>query len=210
MRRSDSWFRALIALVVGSAALLAGGCGKKPAAPDMMIAELPRELSVAERQVITSSNAFAFDLLREVRARTAEENIFLSPFSASMTLGMAMNGAAGATLDQMRSALHFEALSQEEINASYRRLLALLLGLDPRVEIEIANSAWARKGASFVPSFFEKVRRSFGAEVRELDFDLPTAPDTINAWAREKTRGRIESIIESIDPLDSIPSIFCS
>lgn len=61
-----------------------------------------------------------------------------------------------------------------------------------------------------MPSFFEKVRRSFGAEVRELDFDLPTAPDTINAWAREKTRGRIESIIESIDPLDSIPSIFCS
>lgn len=82
MRRAVSWFRALTALVVGSAPLLAAGCSKDATAPNVVTTEVPRELSVPARRVITASNAFAFDLLREVRARTAEENVSSSRPSA--------------------------------------------------------------------------------------------------------------------------------
>ena len=63
-----------------------------------LLTQLPRPLSTAELGIIDASNAFAFDLLREVtRTLPADSNAFLSPLSASMALGMALNGANGET-----------------------------------------------------------------------------------------------------------------
>jgi serine protease inhibitor len=191
-----SLFRSIIPV-----ALLLAACGD-PSGPPEPLQNLPRQLTVGEQQIIQASNTFSFDLLKQVRATESAENVFLSPLSASMSLGMVLNGAAGNTFEQMRSTLRFGQLSQAEINASYRGLLDLLLGLDKSVEITIANSTWARKGTLFVPAFFTAVRQSFDAEARELDFSLPTAKDTINAWVRTSTRNRIPSIIDQIDPLD--------
>lgn len=191
--------RATFALVLAGAL----ACGD-PAAPDdapRKIESLPRQLSVAERALIDRSNSFAFDLLREVYVQEDESpNVFLSPLSASMALGMTMNGAAGETFDSMRATLGFEGLSQEEINRSFHDLTDMLLTLDPRVELTIANSTWARQGFSFVPTFFETVRTWFDAEARELDFDDPKAVEAINGWAKEKTQGRIPEVIEHIKP----------
>jgi hypothetical protein len=81
--------------------------------PPAPITELPRALSPAELEVIRGSNVFAMDLLREsVTSRPAEANVFLSPLSASMALGMTMNGAAGETWTQMRDALGFAGLEE--------------------------------------------------------------------------------------------------
>lgn len=57
--------------------------------------ELPRALSATEVEVIGAGNRFAFDLLRE--ASRPGDNLFISPFSASVALGMTMNGAGGET-----------------------------------------------------------------------------------------------------------------
>jgi serpin B len=191
-------------LCIASTALiiLAAACGD-PSGPPAPIKELPRALTAAEQALIQSSNRFAFDLLREVHARgDAGANVFLSPLSASMALGMTLNGADGRTYEQMRGTLGFGELPQAEINASYRSLIDLLLGLDPAVETAVANSVWARRGFAFEPTFFDAVRQHFKAEARELDFGLPTAPDTINAWVRKQTRDRIDGIVDEIKPLD--------
>lgn len=197
--RRGPWRTRRLALLAGAAAVAA--CGD-PIGPGEKIEKLPRELTVAEQAVISASNRFAFELLREVRAREDEPNIFLSPLSASMALGMTLNGANGATFDGMRRALGFEGLSQAEINESYRGLMRLLLGLDARVEMHIANATWARRGFPFEPAFFETVRQYFDARAQELDFDDPGAKDVINGWVREKTGGRIPSIVDRIGPLD--------
>ena len=181
--------------------LFVSACGD-PSGPPEALQSLPRQLTVGEQQVIQASNAFSFDLLKQVRATETGENVFLSPLSASMSLGMTLNGAAGTTFEQMKSTLRFGQLSQSDINASYRGLLDLLLKLDNSVEISIANSVWARKGTPFQPAFFAAVKQSFDAEARELDFGVPSAKDTINAWVRTSTRNRIPTIIDSIDPLD--------
>jgi serine protease inhibitor len=181
--------------------LVLSACGD-PSGPPTPLQNLPRQLTVAEQQIVQASNTFSFDLLKQVRANDTGDNVFLSPLSASMSLGMVLNGAAGNTFDQMRNTLRFGQLSQADINASYRGLLDLLLRLDNSVEITIANSTWARKGMTFMPAFFTAVKQSFDAEARELDFSLASAKDTINAWVRTSTRGRIPSIIDQIDPLD--------
>jgi serine protease inhibitor len=98
--------------------VLIGACGEGPSAPFAVteapdsITELPRALTSAEALVLERSNRFAFGLLREVaRAHEPGENVFLSPLSASMALGMTMNGAAGETHGEMRDMLGFEGMT---------------------------------------------------------------------------------------------------
>jgi serpin B len=179
-------------------------CGSDGVGPPDPITQLPRSLTLAEELVIGRSNTFGFDLLKEVDAlRDAPApNTILSPLSATMALGMALEGAEGETFTAMRDALRFQGLSREEVTASYRGLLDLLLELDPEVELGIANSAWSRQGFSFVPSYFDAVTTSFDAEVQELDFSDPGAKDVINGWVNEKTNGRITEIVDAISPLD--------
>ena len=185
--------------------IAAAGCGWLPTDPRSgpeEITRLPRALSASEVEVIGASNRFAFGLLAQ--ASRPNENLFLSPLSASMALGMTMNGAAGETWDQMRDVLGFGGLSEEEINAAYESLLELLVGLDPSVETAIGNSVWTRQGFPVHAAFLAAVRESFDAEVAEIDFASPTASGRINGWVRSATKGRIEDIVPAVIPADVV------
>jgi serine protease inhibitor len=190
----------LLAAVAFSACDGLFGPGDEPRPPER-ISELPRTLTTTEQELITASNDFAFHLLRETLAREDEHpNVFLSPLSASMALGMTLNGADGDTFEAMRATLGFAGMSQEGINQAYRDLLDLLLGLDPGVEMLIANSAWAREGWPFLPSFFGAIQEWFDAQAEELDFADPATLDAINGWAEEHTNGRIPHVLDEIAP----------
>jgi serine protease inhibitor len=185
-------------------AFMTAACGTTDPAPVPKPSEpltaLPRPLTAAERAVIDGSNAFAFGLLREVSAANQNANVFVSPVSASMALGMTMNGAAGTTLDEMRSMLGFGSLPLADVNASYASLIALLRGLDPATEFRIANSIWSRDDFPFNESFFSTTRQYFDAEVSALDFADPASLETINAWVKAGTNGKIPTIVDGIPP----------
>lgn len=183
----------VVALLTGAAA----GCSGDPLGP---LTELPRELTLAELRVIDGSNAFAFDLLRELSVASDSPNVFISPLSASMALGMTMNGAEGETWSQMRDALGFAGMDEAAINEAYRSLIALLLGLDSKVRFGIANGIWADPTVPLLPDYLERVRTHFDAEVRAVDFSAPGTKDDINRWVSDATNGRIDRMLESIPP----------
>jgi serine protease inhibitor len=183
---------------IGSLAL-AAACAETPSAPTPLDS-LPRELTAAEQAVIASSNEFAFDLFRESDRRFGDGNVFLSPLSASMALGMTMNGAQGETLNEMRSMLGFGELELRQINESYRDLIALLLDLDPSVDTRIANSVWYRNGFPFDQSFLDLVADYFSAEVQGIEM-VDADKATINDWVSDATGGKIRSIVDGITPL---------
>ena len=182
-----------------AAALILSACSDL-FGPGDLITVLPRALTVVERHVIDSSNSFGFSLLREVVERDERPNIVLSPFSASMALGMTLNGAAGETFDAMRSTLGFAGLTQEEINESYRGLIELLTQLDPSVRFDIANSIWTNQNVLFLDAFIQAVTDAFGARVESRDFSDPATLAAINRWVDENTNGFIERIIDELDP----------
>ena len=189
------WFSIPVALLI----LAPTGCGELFTGPsDDEITQLPRALSAAEVEVIRASNRFAFGLLAQ--ANRPHDNLFLSPLSASMALGMTMNGAAGETWNQMRDVLGFGSLAEEEINASYKSLLELLVGLDPAVETAIGNSVWTRRGFPVHSDFLDTVRETFDAEAAELDFASPSASARINDWVKAATHGRIDDIVPAVIP----------
>lgn len=178
---------------------LAAGCGAGGLEP---IVELPRALTTAETQLVEADNRFAFKLFREVNARDdPEANVFISPLSVGMALGMAYNGAAGATRDAMQETLELGGMTLQAVNESYQSLIALLRDLDPRVEFTLANAIWYRDGLAVVPEFVDRTQRYFGAQVVDLDFGDPGAAGAINAWVNEATRGKIDEIVSPpIDP----------
>lgn len=180
-------------------AALAAACASSPSGPEP-IDRLPRDLTPQETAVLQASNRFAFDLFGALAAETPGENVFVSPLSASMALGMTANGAAGGTWAAMAGVLGFEGLSVEEMDRAFRGLIDLLVGLDPAVETLIANAIWHRTGFELRDSFEEAVRSHFDAEVAGLDFASPEALGVVNGWASDQTRGRIPKMLDEIDP----------
>jgi serpin B len=188
---------ALAAAVSGAVLACSDATGPGPVEK---IEGLPRQLSRVEEEVREASNAFAFDLSREIVPQAPDSNLFWSPLSASMALGMLLNGADGTTLDQMLSVLHFGGMTQEEINDGYRDLTDLLLGLDPAVTMEIGNSVWTRLGYPIESGFSQRVADAFGAESDEVDFADPATLDRVNGWARDATHGSIDPMFDSLSP----------
>ncbi|HKR07961.1 MAG TPA: serpin family protein [Gemmatimonadaceae bacterium] len=166
------------------------------------ISALPRPLSVAENKVISGSNDFAFDLFRTGNADQHKANVFISPLSASMALGMTANGANGATYDEMVAALRLTGASREEVGNGYKNLISLLQDLDPKTNFTIANSIWYEQTFPFNASFLDDSKKYFDAEVAGLDFRSPSTLSTINAWVSSRTNDKIPTILDNIDPAE--------
>lgn len=153
-------------------------------------------------RLVQSDNAFGIDLFTSLSAGAPAENVFISPLSVSMALGMVRNGASGNTRDEMNQTLNKDDLDESEINASYRTMLDLHAQLDPKVAVNLANSIWYRDNLSVLPQFLDTNVATFDAEIAALDFNNPDAITTINNWVDDKTSGKIDKIIDAISPED--------
>lgn len=172
-------------------------CEHNLVAPDHRVF---RELTSFEKQLVDSDNRFGLKLFREVVKHKKGENVFISPLSVAMALGMTLNGANGETYEAMQNTLELAGLSQEEINQSYQSLIALLMQFDPRVQFQIANSIWHRQEMAFEQDFIARNQTYFNASVRGVDFDAPATLNLINTWVKDNTGGRIPQIIDNIKP----------
>jgi serpin B len=194
--------RVVLSLLAIATAGLVTACadGIGPDPTPKTITELPRDLSVAEGQLIEADNSFAFKLFKEVNEQEGDKNSFISPLSVAMALGMTYNGSAGTTRQAMRDVLELQGMNLQEVNESYRSLIDLLRNLDPRVEFALANSIWYRHTMTFERDFLDLNQDYFDAEVTAIDFGDPSASQNINGWVNDKTNGRIPKIVPEAIP----------
>ncbi|MBN2497838.1 MAG: serpin family protein [Deltaproteobacteria bacterium] len=167
------------------------------AAPEQPQRELP-EITELEQGLVESSNAFGFELFEQVDE--PGENTFISPLSVSIALGMVLNGAGGETFEAVRATLNLDEQSLAECNTGYHNLTDVLQGVDPLVQMEIANSVWIQQGFEVLADFIQRLADSFYAVAETLDFADPASVDVINGWVDEKTHGKIDSILDAIPP----------
>lgn len=179
---------------------LLSGCDDNSVSPDKTD-QNKRDLSAPEIEIIDAAKSFGFSLFHQINTIQPDENIFISPLSVSMALGMTMNGADNETYEAMRQTLEFEGLTEAEINQAYKDLMTFLTGLDEKVLFEIANSIWYRDSYPVEDLFIQTNRDYFDALVTAMDFTNPSSLDIINNWVSEHTHGKIESIVDEIDPL---------
>jgi serpin B len=186
--------RKILAIVLAASLLipLAAGCGGLSTSEPAQTGPLAYEL-------VTGYTGFEFGLFQQVVSRDYSGNVVLSPVSAKMSLAMAYNGASDETAEAMAKALQLEGLSPEEINKQMHDLMASLKSADAKVQIEIANSIWANKDVNFYDDFLGRCKEYYDAEAASVDFEDPETVQIINGWVQEKTHGKIDKIIESLD-----------
>lgn len=151
-----------------------------------------------------ANNKFGLKLLAELRKKEADKNVFISPASVAMAFGMAYNGAAGDTQRALAAALETQGFTLDELNKANDALRKSLMNADPKVQLSIANSLWARQGVGFKDDFLKRNTDFFGASVSELDFADPNASATINGWVARNTKDKIKKIVPDRIPADTV------
>ncbi len=185
----------LISIITVTFCLVMTQCSHNPASP------VARELTDLEKQLVQTDNKFGLKLFQEIIQQEKNKNVFISPLSVSMALGMTLNGADGETQAAMENTLELTGMTIEEINQSYKSLIMLLTQLDPKVIFNIANSIWYRQGYTFEQDFIDLNMDYFSAVVQALDFNDPNSADVINAWVKDNTNDLIQQIVDPpIDP----------
>jgi serpin B len=161
--------------------------------------------------VADDNNAFTFDLYGKLKDTTPGKNVFFSPLSLSLGLGMTTAGAKGATLTELSKGMHF-SLPQTALHPALNSLSLALgaypqkakdtakkLGLagDPEVRLDLVNAMWGDQTISWQNDFLDILAQDYGTGVNQADFihDWDKERLTINQWVTEQTEQRIQDLL---------------
>jgi len=146
--------------------------------------------------LVAGNTAFALDLY--ARLKTADGNLFFSPYSISTCLALAYAGARGDTARQMARVFHFGA-NQDQLAASFGELQRQLNEAQQKkgLELGLANGLWAEQQRAFLPAFLQAAGGTYQANLKQVDFRTRAEPARleINDWVSDKTKGKITNLL---------------
>ncbi|MDR1201051.1 MAG: serpin family protein [Tannerellaceae bacterium] len=179
-----------------------GAEGTGPETPTICPPVIERKnitLTEAEWQIVEKNNLFAFDLLRTVsKNEKKENNILISPLSASLALAMLNNGANSLTQEEIQSVLGYGDITRDEMNDYFQKMLEAMQEIDPLTVFKSANSIWVRQQFPVLTPFIDVNKSYYGAEIRNENFTDPATVGLINNWCSDNTEGKIPEIIKEI------------
>ncbi len=163
-------------------------------------------LSDPDRDRLAAMGAeVAISLYRASAEEKALENYVMSPYSVTAAFAMLYAGAKGQTAAEIAEALAYSELG----NDMHRLLNATDLELETRgegakgkdgadFELVTANSRFVQSGISgWSQEWLDTLALNYGAGAHEVDFNgnSKAAADTINEWASQSTRGKINEVV---------------
>ena len=139
--------------------------------------------------------------LLRLDAAPAAANAVVSPLSVASAMGLVHAGAAGATRRELAQLLSSGPAADQGFGRQLPGLLRLLAGPDGApAALQMANRLWVHTAAAAgVPEAYRQtIAAGYGSDLAVLDFaNAPAAVEAINGWARERTAGRIPSIVST-------------
>jgi len=160
--------------------------------------EIRKSTEKGDRTLSTSFNASGIALYKKLAAngKKADENIVVSPFSVGMAMTMVLSGASGETAKEMAKVLE-NTLSKEGMDKAAGTLTDRINALNGQdTEISTANAlCLCEDGKTLSDSYKNVLKRDYRAEM----FSSPVV-GPINAWVAKRTRGKIETILDSLPP----------
>ena len=197
-------------LVLAGVATLANVHGEATGrADDLLVAQ---ENGAPQRDAVAANGDFALDLYGQLAKEHDGKNLFFSPYSMASALAMTAEGARGGTAAEMGKVLRFPEAARRLGDDA--QLLPWNTGLihtgmaalndrfqsqaDTPAEINVANALFGEQTFPFSPDYVATIGKFYGTgAVVPVDFKnlAEAARLQINAWAEEKTRGRIKDLI---------------
>lgn len=154
--------------------------------------------------MIAPGNAdFAFRLYHLVAAQNSEKNIFFSPLSISIALAMLSTGAAGDTQTQILEGLGFNLteLSLPVIHEGFRLMQRMISRPSPEMDISVGNALILSQDLQPLPEFVNTTEASYNSKVLLSNFrDTKATVQLVNNYVKEKTRGKIQDLINDLSP----------
>ncbi len=142
----------------------------------------------------TASNAFASDL--HGRLSKTPGNLFYSPASIALAVGMAREGARGKTATEMDTVLHLTGKTPGVLGT----LSGIAAGSGDGVsapEVRVANKLWVDGSMKLDPGYAALTKSAYAASADNVDFH--GAPDPtrllINAWVATQTKDKIKDLL---------------
>ncbi|SEO48321.1 serpin family protein [Mucilaginibacter sp. OK283] len=153
-------------------------------------------LTTTEQQKVAADNAFTLKLFKAALNINGNDNLFISPLSVSMAIGMTSNGAAGQTLHDIRNTMDFNNFTEDQVNSYYHKMITELPQLDSKTTLKFANSIWYANNFTPVPAFLQTNSANYNARIESVDFKNAGTKDIINNWVSNATDGKIAKIID--------------
>lgn len=190
--RTSSFFQCV--LVIAATLMLlwvALGCSSTSPSP------VGEEVKISEN-FASRTDDFALDFFKKLNDKEpSDKNVFVSPLSLHMALGMLLNGANGQTADEIQKTLKLNGISLADANATYLKLIEGLPKADPKVTLGLANSVWNRNTFQPETDFVNILKSSFKADASQFSGSDATP---LNTWASDKTNGKIKKVLDKIEP----------
>ena len=161
----------------------------------------PIELDESQHAYVTAGNDFAFRFLARIDENEKNGDWFVSPVSLQYLLGLVLDGAGGATADEICQTLGYKAGESEAVDAYCRKMLTELPKLDKTTKLSLANAIFFNDKMKINTPYKKRVENAYDAEVKSLDFNQKMASlREINGWCNKQTNGLIPAVLDDVSP----------
>ncbi|TQD23991.1 serpin family protein [Methanolobus vulcani] len=145
--------------------------------------------------IASANNAFAFDMYNTIE--TKDKNVFFSPYSISTAMAICYEGAQDSTKEQIKNVFNYP-FNDSVLETSSKELMDTINSDESNVNT--ANALWVQKEFPFNTQFVLNSKTYYNANVTNLDFgESEKSANIINEWIKEKTNGKIDNMIDSIN-----------
>ncbi|CAN7936935.1 unnamed protein product [Ixodes hexagonus] len=157
-----------------------------------------------DAKLTAASNDLGFRLF-PLLPSSPDKNVFFSPYSLSIAMGMAYAGARAETQDELYEKMGFAnaGLSKEQVLPAFASQTQRHESAQSNTTVDVANSAAIDLSLSLLNEYEDILRNNFKAELQKVDFQEAgqAAIDVINHWVKENTHEKIEKLFD--EPLSS-------
>jgi serine protease inhibitor len=191
------------------ACFLVASCQEKPATTTQ---ETPKDTTtVLEKRVLKpafasaiasenakklaqKSNDFGVDFYKKLKDTKAGKNLFFSPVSLHIGLGMLYMGATNAGKKELETVLGVQ--NMPNLPEDYYDFQGSIVG----EKIQIANALWASNQDNFKlkTAYQQTLKTNFETDVFTSAPNDKATLDSLNAWVKKATKGNIPQIANNL------------
>ena len=161
------------------------------------------QMTAEQKAMVEKSNDFSFNLFREVYRQhqtesQGQKSMFFSPMGATFMMGMLAEGSEGETQREILKTMCLDEARAREVSQMCEVLIDDVPEADRQVTLKIANAIYTNKGYNLKKEFKECMDEYYEADIRSLDFSKTESINAINNWAKDKTNGKIQKVIDRL------------